>query len=175
MIRRSLRILPMALVIAGGLLGRPAAAQDGPGSWSALDAGPSATAPDRSFLDGLAKDLNLSFLTTPGQGTVRLPLAPGNWSLFKNVQPYAAFSPSTLKPLTEAEPGLSAPSRDASEDPWKGLGVGAGLKWRLSDRVDFFGQYQFMSLPGANAPSSSPLMRRETENPGIKASIQIHW
>ncbi len=165
----------MVLVIAGGLLGRLAGAQDGPGSGSGLDAGPAASAPDRGFLDGLAKDLNLSLLATPGHGTVMLPLAPGNWSFFKSVQPYAAFSPSTLKPLTEAEPGLSAPSREASEDPWKGLGVGAGFKWRLSDRLDFFGQYQFMSLPGANSPTSSPLMRRETENPGIKAGFQIHW
>src|SRR5262245_16052043 len=118
---RPLRIFPMALVIAG-LLGGPAGAQEGPTSWSALDK-PSASTPDRGFLDSLAKDLNLSLLTTPGQGTIKLPLAPGNWSFFKNVQPYAAFSPSTLRPLTEAEPGLSAPSREASEDPWKGLGV----------------------------------------------------
>ena len=114
-------------------------------------------------------------MTTPGHSTVRLPLAPGNWSFFKDVQPYAAFSPSTLKPITEAEPGLAAPPREAGDDPWKGLGVGAGFKWRLSDRVDLFGQYQFMSLPGANAPTGSPFMRRETETPGVKAGFQIHF
>jgi hypothetical protein len=41
--------------------------------------------------------------------------------------------------------------------------------------VDLFGQYQFMSLPGGNAPTGSPFMRRETENPGVKAGLQIHF
>jgi hypothetical protein len=173
--RLRLRIVPMVLVIVGGLLGQAAGAQEGLASRSALDGGPSASAPDRSFLDGLAKDLNLSLLTTPGQSTVRLPLAPGNWSFFKSIEPYAALSPSTVKPITEAEPSLAALSRETPEDPWKGLGVGAGLKWRLSDRVDLFGQYQFMSLPGGNAPTGSPLMRRETEHPGVKAGLSIHF
>jgi hypothetical protein len=174
MIHRWLGIVPLVLAIATGLLGQTAGAQESRVPKDALEGAPSAAAPDRNFLDSLAKDLNLSLVTTPGQSTVRLPLTPGNWSFFRDVQPYAALSPSTVKPITEAE-GLSAPARDPGEDAWKGLGLGAGLKWRLSDRVDLFGQYQFMSLPGANTPTGSPFLRRETENPGIKAGLQIHF
>ena len=171
---RWFRIIPVMLVTAISLLGQAAVAQEPRASKDALDVATITAAPDRNFLDSLAKDLNLSLMTNPGQNTVRLPLTPGNWSFFKDVQPYAALSPSTVKPITEAE-GLSAPLREPGEDPWKGLGVGAGLKWRLSDRVDLFGQYQFMSLPGANSSTGSPFLRRETENPGIKAGVQIHW
>ena len=174
MIHRLLGIVPLVLVIATGPLGQTAGAQESRVPKDALERAPSAAAPDGHFLDSLAKDLNLSLVTTPGQSTVWLPLTPGNWSFFKDVQPYAVVSPSTVKPITEAE-GLSAPARDPGEDPWKGLGVGAGLKWRLSDRVDLFGQYQFMSLHGANTPTGSPFLRRETENPGIKAGLQIHF
>jgi hypothetical protein len=174
MIHHWLRIVPPMLVIATGLLGQTAGAQEPRVSKDALDGAPSVAAPDRNFLDSLAKNLNLSLVTTPGQSTVRLPLTPGNWSFFTDVQAYAALSPSTVKPITEAE-GLSAPAREPGEDPWKGLGVGAGLKWRLSDRVDLFGQYQFMSLPGGNSSTGSPFLRRETENPGIKAGLQIHF
>ena len=174
MIRRWVRIVPLMLVVAAGPLGHSAGAQEARVSKDAIDVGPSAPAPDRSFLDGLAKDLNLSLMTTPGQSTVRLPLTPGNWSFFKDVKPYAALSPSSVKPITDAE-GLSAPLREPGEDPWKGLGVGAGLKWHLSDRVDLFGQYQFMSLPGGNSSTGSPFFRRETEKPGINAGLQIHF
>jgi len=174
MIHRWVRIVPLVLVVATGLFGQSAGAQEARASKDILDAGLSTTAPDRNFLDSLAKDLHLSLLTTPGQSTVRLPLTPGNWSFFKDVQPYAALSPSTIKPITEAE-GLSAPLREPGEDPWKGLGVGAGLKWHLSDRVDLFGQYQFMSLPGGTSSTGSPFFRRETEKPGINAGVQFHW
>ncbi len=85
------------------------------------------------------------------------------------------FNPSTVKPITGAEPGLAGPLREPAEDSWKGLGLGAGFQWRLSDRLDLFGQYQFMSLPGANAPTGQPLMRRETESPGVKAGFSIHF
>ena len=171
---RWFRIIPVMLITATGLLAQSAVAQESRASKDALDVATITAAPDRNFLDSLAKDLNLSLMTTPGQNTVRLPLAPGNWSFFKDVQPYAALSPSTVKPITDAE-GLSAPLREPGEDPWKGLGVGAGLKWRLSDRVDLFGQYQFMSLPGGNSSTGSPFFRRETERPGINAGLQIHW
>jgi len=174
MIHGWVRIVPLMLIVATGSFGHSASAEETRVSKDAFDVGPSAPAPDRNFLDGLAKDLNLSLTTTSGQNTVRLPLAPGNWSLFKDVKPYAALSPSTVKPITEPE-GLSAPVREPGEDPWKGMGVGAGLKWHLSDRVDLFGQYQFMALPGGNSSTGSPFFRRETEKPGINAGLQIHF
>ncbi len=164
-------------LVAGGLLGQTAGAQealplkDG----TAFDNGPSAAKPGHSLLDAIAKDLRLGFLATPDETTLRLPLAPGEWSLLKGVQPYAMLSPSTVRPITEAGIGLAAPARDPAEDPWKGLGVGAGLRWHLSDRLDLFGQYQFMSLPGGSAPTGSPLLRRETESPGVKGGLSIHF
>ncbi len=107
------------------------------------------------------------------EATVKVPLAPSDWSLLKDVQPYAALSPSTARVLNDAT--LSAANRDAADEPWKGLGVGAGVKWHLSDRVDLFGQYLFMSLPGSNASTGSPLMRRDVESPGLKAGFSIQF
>ena len=167
---RTLLIVPL---VAGGLLAQTAAGQDGAPALDALDSRKGAPATDTLLLSSIAKDLGLSLLASPDQ--VRVPLAPGDWSLLKGVRPYAMLSPSTLKPITGAEPTLSGPLREPTEDSWRGLGVGAGLQWRLSDRVDLFGQYEFMSLPGANAPSGSPIMRREVESPGLKAGFSIHF
>ena len=53
--------------------------------------------------------------------------------------------------------------------------MGAGVKWHLSDRVDLFGQYLFMSLPGSDASTGSPAMRRDVESPGLKAGFSIQF
>jgi opacity protein-like surface antigen len=104
-----------------------------------------------------------------------VPLAPGDWSFLKGVQPYALFNPSTVRPIGGVQPALSGLLREPAEDSWKGLGVGAGVQWHLSDRLDLFGQYQFLSLPGADTPTGSPLTRREAEGPGVKAGLSIHF
>jgi len=142
--------------------------------WSLTDSLGVQPRADKSFLDSIAGDLKLNLWPGADERTVRVPLAPGEWSLLKDVQPFAALSPSSARVLTDAT--LSGANREAADDPWKGLGVGAGVNWRLSDRVDLFGQYLFMSLPGGNAPAGgSPIIRRDVETPGVKGGFSIHF
>ena len=176
----AVRLLIRALVgislVAGVVPSGTAGAQEAlpPRDGPALDSGTSTPKPD-TLLDALAKDLRLSLSARPDETTLRLPLAPEEWSFFKGVQPYAAVSPSLVRPVTEGGAGLAAPNRESTEDPWKGLGLGAGVKWRLSDRLDLFGQYLFTTLPGGDAPTSTPIMRRDIENPGVKGGFSIHF
>jgi opacity protein-like surface antigen len=172
---RWLGTLLVVSLVAGGLLGQAAAGQEGASVSEGMENGPGAIDLDRSVLAGLAKDPALTLRVSPDEPTLRLPLAPGDWSLFKGVQPYATLSPSVVKPITGAELGLAAPFHETAEDSWKGLGIGAGFQWHLSDRLDLFGEYQFMSLPGGNAPTGSPFMKRETETQGLKAGLSIHF
>jgi len=142
--------------------------------WSLTDIPAAQPRAEKSFLDSLTGDLKLNLWSRPDERTLRVPLAPSEWSLLKDVQPFAALSPSNARALTDGS--LSSAGREAAEDPWKGLGVGAGVNWRLSDRVDLFGQYLFMSLPGANSPASgNPIMRRDVETPGLKGGLSIHF
>jgi len=128
---------------------------------------------DKSVLDSIAGDLKLN-LWSPEDRTFRVPLAPSEWSFLKDVQPYAALSPSSARLLNDAT--LSGAGRESADDPWKGAGVGAGVNWKLSDRVDLFGQYLFMSLPGGSSPASgSPIIRRDVETPGLKGGFSIHF
>lgn len=172
-----IRALVGVSLVAGALLSRPASAQEAlpPTDGPALDSGTATTQPDKRLLDAIAKDLHLSLSAKPEETTLRLPLSPQQWSFFKGVQPYAAVSPSVVRPVTEGGAGLAAPGREPTEEPWKGLGLGAGVTWRLSDRVDLFGQYLFTTLPGAAAPTGSPFMRREIDNPGVKGGFSIHF
>jgi hypothetical protein len=171
-----LRALVWLLLGAFTLAARPAHAEEAlpAKDWSLTDNPAVQPRPDKSLLGVVASDLKLNLWSGSDDRTVRVPLAPGEWSFLKDLQPYAALSPSSARSLTDAT--LSGPSREAADDPWKGLGVGAGVNWRLSDRVDLFGQYLFMNLPGGNAPAGgSPIMRRDVETPGLKGGFSIHF
>jgi len=135
---------------------------------------PAQARPSESVLDLVAKDVRFDLMARPDAVTVRLPLASADWSLFKAVQPFVALSPSTVKPI-EGAIGLAVPSREVTDQPWKGLGMGAGVQWHLSDRLDLFGQYQFVTLPGATSSTGSPIMRRDSDNPGLKAGFSLHF
>ncbi len=167
----------IAVSLLLGALARTAAAQEAlPPRDDSLAEGQSRHAQlDKSFLDALARDLGLTLSAKPSESTLRVPLAPGEWSLLQGMQPYAALSPSVARPVIDGGTALAAPDREAVEDPWRGLGVGAGVKWHLSDRLDLFGQYQFMTLPGGNAPTGSPFIRRDLESPGLKGGFSIHF
>jgi hypothetical protein len=173
-VRLSWRALLVLVPMVGGLLVQTAAGQDGVPVPEA-SRGLGASKMDLSFLSSLGKDPALTLLATSGSSPLRVPLAPGDWSFLKGVQPYALFNPSTVKPIGGVEPAVSGLLREPTEDSWKGLGVGAGFQWHLSERLDLFGQYQFLSLPGAEAPTGSPLTRREAEGPGVKAGLSIHF
>src|SRR5438034_3955323 len=115
---------------------------------------------DRSVLDSVAKDLGLTLLARPEDSGLRLPFNPRGWSFFGPVRPYASVGPrvatSGLTDLT----GLAAPIREPADDLSKGVGVGAGLNWHLSDRLDLFGEYQLFNMGGRGTPSDA-LGRRD--------------
>jgi hypothetical protein len=175
---KRLRVVALVgtVLVAGALAGRPASAEDtlsGKG-WSLAD-GASAPARADSLLDSLPGNLRLGPLGKSDDSTLRLSLPAEGWGFFKDVRPYAALNPSVVRPLTDTRPAMAAPSREVASDPWKGLGVGAGVQWRLSDRLDLFGQYQFLNLPGASSSTSSPFLRRDVETPGMRGGFSIHF
>ena len=171
------RLLIAAVLAAAACLGGSADAQEGrPGSGAAPVPGSSGPAsPDRALLDAMVKDLDLS-LSRPGESTsLRVPLTPSEWTL-SGLRPYAAFNPRVLKPVTDGPTGLAAPERESVEDLSHGVGVGAGLRWRLSDRLDLFGEYLFPALPASSAPTSSPALRPDAEAPaGLKGGFSIRF
>jgi len=173
-----LRLLIGVSLLTGLLWAGMAVAQEVPPSKEdpAFTLEPSAGRSGESVLDLIAKDVSFFDLKTrPDAVSVRLALTPSDWSLLKGIQPYLALSPGTVRPISESGLGLAAPSREAAEQPWKGLGMGAGIEWHLSNRVDLFGQYQFVTLPGASAATGSPIMRRDSDNPGVSAGFSFHF
>jgi hypothetical protein len=128
---------------------------------------------NQTVLDSVVKDLGLTLLAKPDDTFVRLPLAPQRWSLFGRMQPYASLSPRTHAPAEEAT-GLATPIRE-TDALSKGVDVGAGMSWRLSDRLELFGEYQLLNMGGRNAQPDVPLGRRDLDAPSLKGGFSIRF
>ena|SRR5215813_9570981 len=132
---------------------------------------------DRTVLDNIAKDLGLNLLSKPDDTLLRLPLplAPERWSFFGRLQPYAALSPRVYSQAVEDILGMAPPIREPGDDFSKGLGLGAGLSWHLSDRLELFGEYQFLNMGGRSSQPEGSLGRRDLDNPGLKGGFSIRF
>jgi hypothetical protein len=128
---------------------------------------------DQIVLDSVVKDLGLTLLAKPDDTFVRLPLAPQRWSLFGRMQPYASLSPRAQAPAEEVT-GLAAPIRERNALS-KGVEVGAGVSWHLSDRFELFGEYQLLNMGGRNAQPDGPLSRRDLDAPSLKGGFSIRF
>jgi hypothetical protein len=128
---------------------------------------------DQTVLDSVVKDLGITLLAKPDDTFVRLPLAPQRWSLFGRIQPYASLSPRAQAPAEEVT-GLAAPTRE-TDVLSKGVDVGAGLSWHLSDRFQLFGEYQLLNLGGRNAQAEFSLGWRDLGTPSLKAGFSIRF
>ena len=156
--RARARSLLVAAVLAG-LIGAPPAGAGDPR--------------DQTVLDSVVKDLGITLSAKPDDTFVRLPLAPQRWSLFGRMQPYASLSPRTQAPAEEPT-GLTAPIRE-TDALSKGVDVGAGLSWHLSDRFELFGEYQLLTMGGRNAQPDVPLGRRDLDAPSLKGGFSIRF
>ena len=153
------RSLFVAAVLAGLVWAPPAGAGD---------------SRDQTVLDLVVKDLGLNLLAKPDDTFLRMPLAPQRWSLFGRMQPYASLSPRAHAPAEEVA-GLAAPIRE-TDALSKGLDVGAGLSWHLSDRFELFGEYQLLNMGGGrNAPTEGPPGRRDLDAPSLKGGLSIRF
>jgi hypothetical protein len=128
---------------------------------------------DQAVLDAVVRDLGISLLDKPENTLLRLPLAPGRWSFFGRMQPYASLGPR-VSTQAEEPTGLALPLRETDELS-KGLGVGAGLNWRLTDRLELFGEYQLLNMGKPTIQPDSALGRRDVETPGLKGGFSIRF
>ena len=130
---------------------------------------------DASVLDAVVKDLGLTLLAKPSESAIKLPLSPRGWSLLGRVTPYASMSPRVFSPGVEDLIGLAAPMREPTDELSKGLGVGAGLNWHLSEWIEVFGEYQLFSVRGRGVQTEGSLGHREMDSPTLKGGFSIRF
>jgi hypothetical protein len=128
-----------------------------------------------SALRALVSEGELGLYAEPDDPTRRIPLRPrGRGLLGGEWLPYATIRPSG--PLFESDTasaaGLHGP--EPRYDLSRGLDVGAGLSWHLSQGLSLFGEYRL--LPIRPAPAGiGDAHGREAEGPELKGGVHIRF
>ena len=128
-----------------------------------------------SALRALVSEAELGLYAEPDDPTRRIPLGlRGRGLLGGEWLPYATIRPSG--PLFESDTAGAAglhglePRYDLS----RGLDLGAGLSWQLSQGLSVFGEYRF--LPVRPAPVGiGDANGREAEGPELKGGVHIRF
>ena len=127
-----------------------------------------------SVLRSLVSEGELGLYAEPDDPTRRIPLGQRRGLLGGEWLPYATIRPSG--PLFEGDTARAAglhgvePRYDLS----RGLDVGAGLSWHLSQGLSLFGEYRF--LPIRPVPAGiGDAHGREAEGTELKGGVHIRF
>jgi hypothetical protein len=117
--------------------------------------------------------LDLSVVRDGAESTLRVPLAgrEDNRSQSRFV-PYLAVGASFLTDSSVRD--SSVPYEDASRAQRSGMDMGAGLAWKLSNRLELFGEYRFLRMnPDPAGAVGSGILHRDTDGPFLKGGFTI--
>jgi hypothetical protein len=115
-------------------------------------------------------DLHLSISETPGETTVRVPLASESYRLYGLLSPYLSLGSATTLGVpwnASLVPGLQRDT-DGLDD----VRLGAGMALPLSDRAQLYGEYRFLRgrIDGGAGRS---LLQREPDSSDFRAGFSI--
>ncbi len=118
--------------------------------------------------------LDLSVVRDGTESALRV--APGedprDPARFGRFVPYVSVGSSLLAPDSGRDP--RSPLYEDARNPRKGMEVGAGLAWKLFERVELFGEYRFLQVNPAPAESvGGGLFGRDVEGPTLKGGLNI--
>lgn len=120
--------------------------------------------------------LDLSVVRDGTESALRVPLTRGedarDSARFGRFVPYVSVGANLLG----LDSGRDAPGLlfEDARNPRKGMEVGAGVAWRLFERVELFGEYRFLHVnPDPAESAGSGLFRRDLDGPTLKGGINI--
>jgi hypothetical protein len=115
-------------------------------------------------------DLRLSVSETPGETTVRLPLALEGYRLYGLLSPYLSLGSTTALGVpwnASLLPGLQR-NTDGLDD----VRLGAGMALPLSGRAQLYGEYRFLR-GRIDAGTGRGLLQREPDSSDFRAGFSI--
>src|ERR1700687_855326 len=115
-------------------------------------------------------NLHLSISETPGETTVRVPLASESYRLYGLLSPYLSLGSATTLGVpwnSSLVPGLQRDT-DGLDD----VRLGAGMALPLSDRAQLFGEYRFLR-GRIDSGAGRSLLPREPDSSDFRAGFSI--
>lgn len=118
--------------------------------------------------------LDLSVVRDGTERTLRVPLAPReDVRAASRIVPYLSVGSSFLMDGDTRDTGVPL-YEDAVRAQRKGMDVGAGLAWRITNRLELFGEYRFLRMNPDPAESvGGGLLHRDVDGPFLKGGFQI--
>lgn len=114
--------------------------------------------------------LHLSISETPGETTVRVPLASESYRLYGLLSPYLSLGSATTLGVpwnASLVPGLQRDT-DGLDD----VRLGAGMALPLSDRAQLYGEYRFLR-GRIDSGAGRSLLQREPDSSDFRAGFSI--
>ena len=149
-----------------------------------LAAGPVAAEPDSlqglSFLDPMPAStttpplggLDLSVVRDGTESTLRVPLSRDDSRGAARLLPY--LSVGSTFPSDNPRSAPTSVYEDLRNPTRRGMDVGAGLTWRVGERVELFGEYRFLRVnPDPTAAIGGGVLHRDVEGPYLKGGFSI--
>lgn len=120
--------------------------------------------------------LDISVVRDGTESALRMPLAPGDdardSARFSRFVPYLSVGANLLG--LDSGRDATGPLFEDARNPCKGVEVGAGVAWKLFERVELFGEYRFLHVnPDPADAASTGLFRRDLDGPTLKGGINI--
>lgn len=120
--------------------------------------------------------LDVSVVRDGTESALRMPLAPGDdardSARFSRFVPYLSVGANLLG--LDSGRDATGPLFENARNPRKGVEVGAGVAWKLFERVELFGEYRFLHVnPDPADAASTGLFRRDLDGPTLKGGINI--
>jgi hypothetical protein len=121
-------------------------------------------------------NLDLSLVRDGTESALRVPLGPAedarDTARFARFMPYLSVGASLFTP--ESGRDAASPLYEDARNPRKGMEVGAGLTWKLFERVELFGEYRFLHVnPDPAESAGAGMFRRDLDGPTLKGGINI--
>jgi hypothetical protein len=118
--------------------------------------------------------LDISVVRDGTESALRMPLALGEDvrepARFGRFVPYLSVGANLLG--LDSGRDATGPLFEDARNPRKGMAVGAGVAWRLFERVELFGEYRFLHV-NPDPAESAGAFRRDLDGPTLKGGINI--
>lgn len=120
--------------------------------------------------------LDVSVVRDGAESALRVPVTPGedprDPARFGRFVPYFSLGATLLAPDSGRD--AASPLYEDARSPRKGMEVGAGVAWKLFERVELFGEYRFLHVnPDPAEAGGGGVFRRDLDGPTLKGGINI--
>jgi len=121
-------------------------------------------------------DVEATIVSTPTDRMVRVPLSPASPQTEPGESRFQPYVTAGARKNVDSDPVLEQARPSAFADSGRtNLKAGAGVVWKLDDKVELFGEYQFMRLGRDEGRGASGPLGTSVDSTGFSLGISVRY